>query len=41
VEDIEFTKKIKQVSEIMEIDFLDHIIIGDNIFVSLKELLKL
>lgn len=39
-EDIEFTKKIKNLSEIMELELLDHIIIGENSFVSLKELLK-
>ncbi len=39
-EDLNFTKKVKSISEIMEIEFLDHIIIGDENFISLKELLK-
>lgn len=32
--DIEITKHIKQASEIMNIEFLDHIIVGGNNFVS-------
>ncbi|HOK23616.1 MAG TPA: DNA repair protein RadC [Candidatus Hydrothermia bacterium] len=39
-EDIDFTKKIKSISEMMEIELLDHIIIGADSFISLKELLK-
>lgn len=33
-QDIEITKKIKKASEIMDIKFLDHIVIGGNNFVS-------
>ncbi|MCM8803707.1 MAG: DNA repair protein RadC [Candidatus Omnitrophica bacterium] len=33
-EDIEFTEKLKQAGEILGINILDHIIIGDNIFYS-------
>jgi DNA repair protein RadC len=39
-EDIEFTQKIKQIANLMEIELLDHIIIGNNNFLSLKELVK-
>jgi len=34
-EDIEFTKRIKEASRIMDIELLDHIIVGDGRFVSL------
>lgn len=33
-QDINITKKIKEMSEIMKMQFLDHIIIGENNFVS-------
>ena len=33
-QDIDITKKIKQASEIMNIEFLDHIVVGGNSFVS-------
>lgn len=36
-DDIEVTKRIYQASKILEIDFLDHVIIGDERYVSLKE----
>ncbi len=36
-EDIQLTKRLKSASEIMEIPLLDHIIIGDNTYISLKE----
>ncbi|MDX8359415.1 RadC family protein [Cytobacillus sp. IB215316] len=36
-EDIEVTKRLSECSKIIGIDLLDHIIIGDNKFVSLKE----
>jgi DNA repair protein RadC len=36
-DDIELTKRIYQASKILEIDFLDHVIIGDERYVSLKE----
>jgi len=37
-EDVKFTKKLKQLSKMMEIIFLDHIILNRNGFQSLKEL---
>lgn len=37
-EDVDMTKRLKQASEIMGIDILDHIIVGDERFVSMKEL---
>jgi len=37
-EDIEFTKKIKTLADMMEIELLDHVIIGNETFVSLKDL---
>lgn len=37
-EDIKITKRLKEVGEIMGIMVLDHIIIGDNRYVSLKEI---
>lgn len=37
-EDIEFTERLASVGEIMGIEILDHIIIGDTSFRSLKEL---
>ena len=36
-EDIQVTKRLFQAGEILGIDLLDHIIIGDNRFVSMKE----
>jgi len=36
-EDVAVTKRLMQASEIMGIDLLDHIVIGDGVFVSLKE----
>lgn len=36
-EDVAVTKRLMQAGEIMGIDLLDHIVIGDGIFVSLKE----
>ncbi|WP_240903911.1 JAB domain-containing protein [Chengkuizengella sediminis] len=37
-EDIEITKRLKDTGELIGINFFDHIIIGDGIFYSLKEL---
>jgi DNA repair protein RadC len=36
-DDVELTKRIYQASKILEIDFLDHVIIGDERYISLKE----
>lgn len=36
-EDITLTGRLKEASQIMEIPLFDHIIIGDNIYISLKE----
>jgi DNA repair protein RadC len=36
-EDIEVTKRMKEAGKIIGIDLLDHIIVGDDTFVSLKE----
>src|SRR5699024_4693153 len=36
-EDINVTKRLKEVGEIMGIDLLDHIILGDDSFTSLRE----
>ena len=36
-EDVSVTKRLIQAGEIMGIDLLDHIVIGDGVFVSLKE----
>ena len=36
-EDINVTKRLKEAGEVMGIDLLDHIIIGDDSFVSLRE----
>jgi DNA repair protein RadC len=36
-EDIRVTERIRQACQLMDIDLLDHLIIGDNRFVSLKE----
>jgi len=36
-EDVAVTKRLMQAGEIMGIDLLDHIVIGDGVFVSLKE----
>ena len=35
--DLDITKAIKNASEIVNIDFIDHIIIGDNCYYSIKE----
>jgi len=35
-EDIAITKRLKKVSEYVEIELLDHIIIGDNDYISMK-----
>lgn len=35
--DLDITKAIKNASEIINIDFIDHIIIGDNCYYSIKE----
>ena len=35
-DDIELTKRLAEVGEIMGIDVLDHIVIGDNKYLSLK-----
>jgi DNA repair protein RadC len=36
-EDIEVTKRMKEAGKIIGIDLLDHIIVGDEVFLSLKE----
>ena len=36
-EDIEVTKRLMEAGQIMGIDVLDHIIIGDQKFISLKD----
>ncbi|TDM42718.1 hypothetical protein ETI10_06160 [Macrococcoides goetzii] len=36
-EDIEATRRLVSVGELVGIDLLDHIIIGDGTFVSIKE----
>ena len=36
-EDIEVTKRLNECGKILGIDLLDHLIIGENKFVSLKE----
>jgi len=36
-EDIEVTKRIQEAGQIMGIELLDHVIIGDHQFISLKE----
>jgi len=36
-EDVSITKKIKEAGSIMDIQLIDHIIIGDNCYISLKE----
>lgn len=36
-EDIEVTKRLVEAGEIIGIDVLDHIIVGDDTFISLKE----
>ncbi len=36
-EDIQLTQRLKEASDIMEIPLLDHIIIGDNTYISLRE----
>lgn len=37
-EDIEVTKRLRECGELIGVDFLDHIIIGDGKYVSLKEM---
>ena len=36
-DDIQVTKRLRQAGELLGIDVLDHIIIGDNRFISMKE----
>ena len=36
-EDIAVTKRMKEVGELVGINLLDHIIIGDGLYISLKE----
>ncbi|MOA29258.1 hypothetical protein D3C78_1502620 [compost metagenome] len=36
-EDIQITKRLSEAGDVIGVDVLDHIIIGDGIFVSLKE----
>ena len=36
-EDIRLTQNLKEAASIMEIPLLDHIIIGDNTYISLRE----
>ena len=36
-EDINLTKRVKEAGELLGIRLLDHIIIGDNCYISLKE----
>ena len=36
-EDIAVTKRMKEVGELVGINLLDHIIIGDRLYISLKE----
>lgn len=36
-EDIEITKRLREAGKIVGIDVLDHVVIGDGVFVSLKE----
>ncbi|HDL16053.1 MAG TPA: hypothetical protein ENH28_07880 [Euryarchaeota archaeon] len=36
-EDIAITKKVKEAGELIGIDVLDHIIVGDSAYVSLKD----
>lgn len=38
--DINFTKEIKEIAKKLEIDVLDHIVIGDGIYISIMEYLK-
>ncbi len=38
-DDIKFTKRIRECSDLMNVPMLDHIIIGDNNFLSLKQYL--
>lgn len=37
VEDCQITKKISEASKLMDVQFLDHVIVGEEIFVSMKE----
>ncbi|MBQ8527662.1 MAG: DNA repair protein RadC [Lachnospiraceae bacterium] len=36
-DDIDLTKRLKEAAQIMEVPLLDHIIIGDNTYISLRE----
>ncbi len=36
-QDIEITQKIKEAGELMDIPLIDHMILGDNCYISLKE----
>lgn len=36
-QDIAITRKIKEAGELMDIPLIDHIILGDNCYMSLKE----
>jgi DNA repair protein RadC len=36
-DDVELTKRLYQASKILAVDFLDHVIIGDERYVSLRE----
>lgn len=38
--DIEMTKQIQKVSDLMQVEFLDHIIIGDNNYTSIFEYIE-
>jgi len=38
--DIEMTKQIQKVSDLMRVEFLDHIVIGDNDYTSIFEYMK-
>ena len=39
-DDIKFTKKLKRASDLLSIPFLDHIIIGDNRYKSLRDIIE-
>jgi DNA repair protein RadC len=36
-DDIEMTKRLYDVGKLLDIDVLDHVVVGENRFVSLKE----
>lgn len=38
--DIEMTKQIQKVSDLMQVEFLDHIVIGDNSYTSIFEYME-